>query len=758
MTVAMPHKPIESFGEKVAPIVLPFPLQRTHCGFALGNGMFGALIWGERTLNITINRSDFWDHRAGQELLGDQVYDRIKASFDPDDARSADAPFEAVTQPWAGGAFRNTRLPMGRFEIGLAPGLMLADGALDVERGELTIRLLGATAADVRRVVIALHPRHCAMMIHDPSRALADAQMRPAWEWVGPEMRSRGFVEPSIVDADGDRGWSQACPADQAMAAVCRRTGDHLLIAMMPGDHAHVAVSAARRTIDDVFAIGWARFRDEVHDWWRAYWRDLPRVELPDPFFNDFLRLAMYKFGAATNPHSGTPCALQGPWCEEYQMPPWSCDYHFNVNVQQIYTLAFAAGKAAHLLPLFDMLDRCRPLFRRNARRMVGIDDGLLITHTTDDRGYACGGVGPGASIDHAVSGWTAQLYWLYYRHTGDLVFLRDRAMPFMTGVMRTYEAMLEWNDGVPTLPVSISAEYGHPLPDGTRQRVGRDPSSQFACMHMLLRALIQGAEALGHDIRPQWLRLREALPQWTLVGRRGDEHIGIWKDTDLTISHRHHSHLSCIYPFDSLGDRTPEMQAIVRRSLERWLEVGMSDWSEWCLPWAAILQAREGYREGPYLLLKLLRDIFINEGLATVYIPRIAGFTLHGMRWRTGPLEACEIMQLDGTMAAATALHEMLVHAHAGEIRFFPAVPEAWKDVAFRNIRLPGPVLASAEQVGGEVRRIRLSSKATVGLRIVVPGYRSIRLHRCKVTKEVALPCDVRLGPDESIEAVPIR
>ena len=38
-------------------IEFPFPLPRTHAGVAMGNGMFGALIWGVERLHITVNRS-----------------------------------------------------------------------------------------------------------------------------------------------------------------------------------------------------------------------------------------------------------------------------------------------------------------------------------------------------------------------------------------------------------------------------------------------------------------------------------------------------------------------------------------------------------------------------------------------------------------------------------------------------------------------------------------------------------------------------
>lgn len=740
------------------PIVLSFPLPRTHCGFVLGNGLFGAMVWGVDRLHVTINRADFWDHRAGQCVDGENLYEQIKDRFDPDVADSADAPLEATVQPWTGGAFRNTRLPMGRFEIELDADLTLADGSLDIERGELTIRLLGKSAGEVRRVVIALHPKLSALVVSDPQGALRRAEGKPAWHWVSQELRSRGFAPPEVIGDTRCCGWVQTCPDDPAMAAMCDHTGEDIVITMSPGDDASAAIDAARSSVADVRDIGHELFFDQVHAWWHDYWCDVPRLDLPDPFFEQFSNLALYKFGAATSPRSPLPCALQGPWCEEYQLPPWAGDYHFNVNIQQIYRLAFAAGKSDHLLPLFDMLDRCRERFRLNARSMLGIDDGLLMTHTTDDRGYACGGIGAAATIDQAVTGWVAQLYWLYFQHTGDIAFLRDRAMPFMIGAMRTYEAMVEWVGDRPTLPASISAEYGKPLPNGKAQRVGASPSSQLACMQMLLGALIDASQRLGRPPRQKWLRLRERLPHWTLIGEGDDRRIAIWQGADLDISHRHHSHLSCVYPFDSLGKRTPEMKKIVARSLRRWLEVGMSDWSEWSLPWAATIQAREGYREGPALLLKMCRDIFVNEGLATAYIPRASGITLHGLKHLTGPIETCEIMQLDGTMGFATAVYEMLVHMHGGVIRFFPAVPRHWRRVAFSNIHLPGGLTAEGEITRGRVTHVALRSARDCDVTLDVPGYPYAKVRRDAAQQTMALPTSLHLTAGERVTVKPCQ
>lgn len=738
-------------------VVYAFPLGRTHCGVLLGNGLFGVSVWGSGDcLNITINRSDYWDRRAGELAPGEGLWRRLVELYDPQNPRGMDGPFEVVGAARPKGAFRNTRLPMGRFELRLAVGSELREARLCAGTGEL--RVVVGVGGIERELVLAVHPQEPVLWVDDPHGVVVGVTGRPAWEWVADALQSRGYVAPERWDEGGLVGWSQGCPEDPAMAGVARLGDSVCLIAMADGADVEAAWSAGVEMVDRIGMAGRDTFFGAVVGWWGEYAAGLPQVSLPDAYFDDFLRQALFKFGAATSPLGGVPAGLQGPWCEEYQMPPWGADYHFNVNIQEIYTLALASGKMAHLLPLFDMLERCLPVFREQARRLFGIDDGIVMSHTTDDRGYACGGVGPGATIDQAVSGWTAQLYWQYFEYTGDLGFLRQRALPFMHGVMRAFEEMVEWVDGVPRLPVGISAEYGQAVAGfNYAQRVGPQPSYQLSCMHMLLRALAESYERVGEEMPSHWVRLRECLAPWELVGAEGQERIAIWQGLDLEVSHRHHSHLACIYPFDSLGQRTEEMEGIVARSLDRWIEVGMSDWSEWCYSWAAIIQAREGYRESPWQLLKLCRELYINEGMATVYQPRFAGISRHGLKRLTGPLETCEVMQLDGTMGIATALLEMLVHQHRGVVRYFGAIPACWREVSFSGIHLPGGHQARGVVAEGEVVEIGIESERGGVVTIDVPGYAALDVEVGGKRVRVELPWTVDLQPGQSLLGRPL-
>ena len=724
------------------PIDWQFPLPRTHTGVALGNGNLGALVWGERRLCITLNRSDFWDHRNGETVPERASYDQVKAAFSRPDApgqftRIFNDP-ENPPPEWT-----SSRLPFGRFEFVFADGVAPRRAKLELDAGCLRVEL---TNDAVLEIALAMDAH--VLAVRDPSHEIADVRARTAWEWVADDLRYRGIAEPQRVAEEGVTGWVQPLPEDPAMAALCRHVEDGRLICLARGEDGRAAREAGSTALDEAAAAGTTAIFDGVKHWWRDYWADMPGVELPDASFARILDYFLYRFGAATAP-GGHPAGLQGPWAEEYQMTPWNGDYHFNVNVQQVYTLAVHANHPEHMLPLFDMLESApfHAIMRQTARRLYGVDDGLVITHAVDDRGRQVGGLSATCVLDQACGGWAAQLYWLYYQYTGDAAFLRERAYPFLRGVMRAYEGMLEKRDGRYHVPVSISAEYRFDDAQGRLIDYGPDPSYQLACVHMLLNALFEACEILELEPEASWHDIKANLPLYTLVEDADGIRIAVWDGQDLDDCHRHHSHLGCIYPFDSLGEITAETQEIVDNTLDHWISKGMGEWSEWCFPWAAIIEARAGLTEAPATLMRMWRDVFINEGLTTVYLPRFRGVTNHRRADITKPKDMHEVMQMDGTSGGATALYEMLAHVRRGVVRVFPGIPSSWRDVAFGSLPLPGVARLSAERRDGRFVRAELTSRHGGTYRIDITGETEVRLSADGVSRPATLPVSIDLA-----------
>lgn len=669
---------------------LSFPLPRTHCGMVMGNGNFGVLLWGEDRLHITLNRADYWDHRGGELIMPGTTYNGLVEV-----ARTqgtGEALEKAIPRyEFPPDVFKPQRLPVGRFELCFKRGVRPTAAVLQYSSGTVDVPL-----SDGGCLKFDLSLQRPVLFVHDEKQSIAEVQYRPAVDFPDASewLVHCGFAQPERHK----NGWAQACPADPSIACWCECTGTGYAFAMEKGSDNTQAIANVCNLLTQTDQCVESVY---TRSWWQQYWKDAPQIQLPDDWYNRFFRYGLYKFAAATHPN-GYACPLQGPWQEEYKHAEWSGDYHFNVNVQEIYGPAFACGKPEHLLPLFDMLESTpyQNALKHNARVLFGIEDGLWFTHALDDRGQQCGWLIPGAILDPACGAWTAQLYWDYYRYTADSEFLRNRAYPFMKGVMRGYEEMLRDEDGRLSIPLAISAEYGC----GNRQsgEGGVDPSYQLAAAHMLVGALLEACEILQLPPKPVWLDIKQRLPQYTVVsteyanGSR-EEHIGIWQGQDLEVCHRHHSHLAGIYPFQTLANPNPEQEELLESTIDHWILMGMGQWSEWGIPWAAILCSRRDLTQAPMMMLNLWREIFVNEGLATVYLPRSRGVIAHRRHDLKKPKETSEFTQIDGTMGAITALLEMLGHMRGDVFKLFCGIPQEWPDVSFCNLHLPGGFVAAA-------------------------------------------------------------
>ncbi|MBC8038908.1 MAG: hypothetical protein H7Y06_00005, partial [Opitutaceae bacterium] len=449
--------------------------------------------------------------------------------------------------------------------------------------------------------------------------------------------------------------------------------------------------------------------------WWTAYWARLPRLSLPNARLAALLRHGLYKLAGLTHPR-GVPATLQGPWVEDTRRPPWNGDYHFNVNVQLAYAPALPAGLPDHLEPLLRMIDGWAPLLRDNAHAFVGIDDGVLLQHATDDRGETSLLFWTGA-IDHACTAWVGLMMYQHWQYTGDDARLRERTRPFLRGALRVFEEMLvPGPDGRLALPVGVSPEYRGAAPDAW----GRDATFQLVACHWLVEALTEIAAHLGEPPEPRWADITARLPRHSLHGEPGKEQIALWSGLPVGESHRHHSHLGGLWPFGTLDYAVPSERALIRRTLDTWTTLGMGKWAGWSLPWAAMIHARTDNGVMTEAVLELWERVFTNEGRASLHDPVAPGFTRIGRKWEPGAGD--EIMQMEAGMGAVAAIYDALVHVRRGVLHVFAGVPDAWRDVSFEDIHTEAGVRVSARREAGIVTRVRLVAVRATTVRLASP------------------------------------
>ena len=666
-----------------------------HEGLPFADGRTGVLVWGGgQTINLTVGRSDLWDHRGGYPWTAEQSYTNIVAAVKSGDRDRLYGLFKKDTPE---GEPRNPyMLPLGRVVVKLDPKWKLMSGELDTETGLGKLHLLQMESSSLKNpdatielAMTGFHNGLFAMKFSDGVKFSVELKSCMEFPVAKKELSKVGFKPARYEDwktFNIDRGGSFFLPIP----------GDRPVGLNWWASDGELFVRTARK---DSFP-GWrgpapvfGSVKKHSVDHWKNFWAKGARVKVPDPVLQREFDYGMYRFGAMTDP-DGFPAGLQGPWLEDDRLVPWNGDYHFNINVQECYSPAYRGGHFENLMPLFSMVLSWRNRLRDNAKKFAGIDNGYVLPHSVDDRGVCIGGFWTG-TIDHASTAWVAAMMMKYVRYSGDVEFLRNSAYDFMKGAMNVYIAMMEEKDGRLSIPLGPSPEWGA---SDVRKAVGRDPSFQLAAAHRLCRDLIEAAKLMGEELDPRWLDVEKRLPQFTA----GEGGIHLFEGQPFVETHRHHSHMAGFYPFDTI-DMTKD-QRTIESTYCTWIARGTGMWTGWCVPWASILHTHVG---NSYAAVRMLQDwdyYFCNPGHGSHHDGFVHGFTTFG-RGGFGPIgneTRQDVMQMDGQCAATTAVMELLVHEVNGKVEFFRGCPPEWKDVSFENIALSDGRRVSGSRIEG--------------------------------------------------------
>lgn len=704
------------------PVRWDFPRPQPQEGIPFADSKTGVLVWnGDGALNITVGRGDWWDHRGGTPWLPSQSYTNIVSLVKRGERDTLRGLFAKKSEK--GLPVNPFMLPFGRVRFDLA-GAKATDGELDPQTGLGRIRL--EKGGKTYEAELAMSFRTGVFAIRWPEGLVPRAKAIAAWDsTIGTEtkprvqarLKSLGYAPPSYRgNGDGlSGGFTQMLPNGDAPGSLDFVTrGGETLLATARGESAAIT------------AKSFAEVREDALSFWTDWWKTAPMVDVPDPEIVEMYEYGMYKFGAMTD-ESGIPAGLQGQWLEDHRFPPWNGDYHFNINVEECYWPAYHGNKLANLKPLFRMVRSWWPRLRENARAFMGIDDGFVLPHAVDDRGTCIGGFWTG-TIDHGSTAWIASMMFRYVRYSNDLAFLRSDAYPFMKGAFNVYYKMMAEDDGRLCIPLGPSPEYGWTL----SEEVNKNPSFQLAAAHRLTRDLIKAAELLGEKPDPRWLDVEKRLPAFGVAldreCRKGEQ-IGVYDGLTIRMSHRHHSHLAGLVPFDTIDLEANRKAVQTAMWWFGWMGPGL--WAGWSYPWASMIYTHVGEPAAAYWALKSWNFNFVNPGHGSRHNHYYHGLSIMGRdpMTRTGDYVGNEIMQMDAQMAATAAVQDMMVHERGGVVRLFAGCPDIWKRVAFENMLVEGGFLVSATRENGKLTRLDVKRPAgsTEKLRLKVPGMQEI-------------------------------
>jgi alpha-L-fucosidase 2 len=672
-----------------AQLVREGPISRWDEAMPLGNGLQGALVWGEgRTLTLSLDRGDLWDARRPDVMTSPQwTWAELRRLKEAGDFaalhRIFDWPYDNVPYP--------TKLPGGRIELGFGPGIEIRRFTLDLARGEVRVDLTGAS------VVVRLDAVAEAGIIDVSGAPPGLAIRRPAGLDLlgyGPAAFTAG-ASSWTMRQEAALGLSYAIVVGKTQAAADRARFAFTIGAGRKGaDPVADAMSTVTRALSAP-----ANRLDAAHlAWWSQFW-GVSSIAVPDSALQQHYDLVKYFYGAASRPDA-PPMPLQGVWtADEGRLPPWKGDYHHDLNTQMTYLAYHAAGLTAQGESFLNQLWDLRPAFRRFAREFYGVD-GLVVPGVMTLDGDSIGGWAQ-YSLSPTNTAWVAQSFYLHWKYTADASFLRDRAYPWCAEAGRALLSLMTPDEsGRLTLPLSSSPEIFDNSPrswlppnsnyDLTLVRFLFDANREMAAELGDLPAARAWQDALGRmappDIDPD---------SGALTFARGLPYLD---------SHRHFSHAIAVYPIGSVHvEGSDADRHVVEATINQIAERGTRQWVGYSFSWMSAMAARAGQADRALEFARTFVGAFIGPN----------GFHLNGDQTKSGQSAfTYRPFTLEGNFLEMQALHEMLLQSWGGVLRVFPAVSAEWRDVSFDRLRAEGGFTVSARRVAGRTARVEVTAR----------------------------------------------
>lgn len=479
-------------------------------------------------------------------------------------------------------------------------------------------------------------------------------------------------------------------------------------------------LSAAAGRADTLWARHTADFRPlfERVDFQLGEDSDLPTDERirryrQDPSDTGLIAL-LYAFGRYLNISSqrqGLPGNAQGIWNWDLR-PAWSSNYTTNINIQLNYWATEKTALPECGVAYTDWLLSLVPRGERVAKTHYGAR-GYCMHHNIDGWGICTPSGGIARYMFWPVSGvWMCEQVFDHYRYTGDLTFLREKALPLLEGsVLFALDWLHKNEQGEYVSGLSTSPENTFYIDDSGKEiAVCEMTASDILLFGTLFRNYLHTVEVLGID-SPLTADVKERLEHLKKLSVDDDGYLMEWDKPyrEHDPGHRHITPLLGIFPGTTeLEDDT--LRRASRKLFDRRLAAG-GGMLGWSASMVAVTAARFKDGETAHKYISSLVSRCISPNLFDIYIranelPETRG---DGNYTYEDSVDTC-CFQIDGNHGIVVSSTELLLQDCLGYIDLLPALPTAWHTGHITGLKATRDVTVDQYFAEGELTRLRIA------------------------------------------------